>query len=370
MKARSLVLRLHLLIGLSTGGLLLLLGSSGAVLVFRSEIDEAFRAPVQTAATGAPVTLQALVDAARRRHPVFRPTGLVLPEHDGRPARVGMVDSLGGDLEVLVDPHTGEVLGSRWVERSPLHALRLLHAELYMGPRGSVAVGLLGVWLLVQGVTGLYLWWPFVSRPGRGFAIRWSRPWPVVGYDLHRAVGVLSLLFNVPVALTGVLLGLAALAPPAPGLVPPPLASGARPGLVPLPLDAVARRADTVLPGGRLVSLRLSGDGEGVALVRKRMPGDLDPRGSSLVLVDPYGGRILGVSDARQARWARYLWPLVTRLHFGDFGGIVSKALYAVGGLTYSVLVVTGYVVWLSRPRARVGTAREHGALETAGPRR
>jgi uncharacterized iron-regulated membrane protein len=354
MKARGLVLRLHILVGGLTGGLLLLLSVSGALLVFRSEIDDTLHgSPAPGAPGGAPVALQALLDAARRRHPTFEVTGLALPDDSRRAARVGMTDPSGGELEVLIDPHTGAVLASHWAARSPLHALRVLHTELYLGPRGAGVVGALGLWLLLQGTTGLYLWRPFLRRPAWGFTVRWRRRLPVVTYDLHKTLGAASLAFNIPIALTGALLGFAALAGPAAWGVRTPPASTAPPGLGPLSLDTIARQADRALPAGRLVSVDLRRAHEGVVAVRKRLPGDLDPRGGSAVWIDRSGGQVLGVHDVRRARVGERLWSLVTTVHYGDFAGMPSKALYLAGGLASAALVLTGYATWLTRPRSR-----------------
>ena len=109
---------------------------------------------------------------------------------------------------MLLDPASARVLASRWLERSPLHALHALHTELYLGGRGRVAVGALGLLLVLQGATGLFLWWPFTRRLPRGFTIRRGRRWRVLGYDLHKVIGIASLAFHVPVALTGALLAL------------------------------------------------------------------------------------------------------------------------------------------------------------------
>ena len=186
MRVRALALRLHLVIGVLTGAGLLVLGLSGAVLVLRPDFEGSQSAELAPAPSGAPApSLDALLEAARRRHPGFVVTSLSLPGGDAA-ARVGMLDTTGGALEVLIDPRSGRIAGSHWAERSPLHALRLLHTELYLGARGRVIVGLLGLWLVLQGMTGLYLWWPLMKRPRWGFTVRWARPWPVMGRDLQR----------------------------------------------------------------------------------------------------------------------------------------------------------------------------------------
>ncbi len=391
MTARAVAIRVHLALAVGLGAMMLILGISGAVLVFRDDLEPLFLpavAPVQPRPERVP--LQALVDAAQRSQPGLRPRALILPEAEGRPARVAMAGRPGEAPEVLVDPHSGAVLGARWRERSPLHALRLLHADLYLGTPGRAIVGLLGVAFLLQGLTGAYLWWPFTRRPSRGFAVRWNRGWPVVGYDVHKAVGAASLAFNLPIALTGALLGLSALAPasgwpsqagdlaPASGWTPGPGAAGAgaaaaqvsrRPGhsRASLPVDVIAARGLVALPG-RLVSVTLPADvsdeagdrgpGNGVAIVRMALPGDLDRRGTGLVLIERATGEALAVHGGRRAPVSTRLWDVVAPLHHGDFGGTPAKLLYAAGGLTAPVLVLTGYAVRLGRGRTTTGRLR------------
>jgi uncharacterized iron-regulated membrane protein len=189
------------------------------------------------------------------------------------------------------------VVGSRWLERSPLHALRALHTELYLGGRGRLVVGALGLLLVLQGATGLFLWWPFTRRLPRGFTIRRGRRWRVVGYDLHKLVGIASLAFHVPVALTGALLALSAGGP-------------ARSGAV-----------------------------------------EVRERDGSVAWLDRGTGTVTVVRDPRRA--GDRALGLVTGLHEGRFGGIASRWLYVAGGLTPVALALTGLGIWLGRPRPR-----------------
>ena len=96
MRVRALALRLHLVVGVLTGAALLILGLSGAALVLRPELDDALHAgPLETVSDAPAVSLDALVDAARRRHPGFRVTSIALPERSTDAARIGMLDSTG-----------------------------------------------------------------------------------------------------------------------------------------------------------------------------------------------------------------------------------------------------------------------------------
>jgi uncharacterized iron-regulated membrane protein len=199
---------------------------------------------------------------------------------------------------VLLDPGSARVLASRWIERSPLHALRALHTELYLGGRGRLVVGALGLLQVLQGATGLFLWWPFTRRLPRGFSIRRGRRWRVLGYDVHKVVGIASLAFHLPVACTGALLALSA------GAAPPP------PGAV-----------------------------------------EVRERDGSVARLDRATGAVTIVRDPR--RPGERLWALAGMLHEGRFAGLAWKWLYVAGGLTPVALAITGLGIWLGRPPQR-----------------
>jgi len=296
-KGRATVLRLHLAVALLAGAGLLLVSVSGAALVFRPELDDAvFGGPVRVAPGGGRAPLQALLAAGQAAHPGLTPVSLARPERDDRPARLRLERPGGEIVEVLLDPGSARVLGSRWLERSPLHALRALHTELYLGGRGRLVVGALGLLLVLQGATGLFLWWPFTRRLPRGFTIRRGRRWRVVGYDLHKVIGIASLAFHVPVALTGALLALSAGAGPA------------RSGAV-----------------------------------------EVRERDGSVAWLDRGSGAVTVAHDPR--RPGERLWALVAALHEGRFAGLASRWLYVAGGLTPVALALTGLGIRLGRPR-------------------
>jgi uncharacterized iron-regulated membrane protein len=355
MRVRALALRLHLLVGVLTGAALLVLGLSGAVLVLRPDFESSQSAGLTPAPSGGSApSLDALLEAARRRHPGFLVTSLSL-SGGGAAARVGMLDTAGGALEVLIDPRSGRIVGSSWTERSPLHALRLLHTELYLGTRGRALVGILGLWLMLQGITGLYLWWPLMRRPRWGFTVRWTRPWPVVGRDLHKALGAASLVFHLPIAATGALLGIVAL----PlgtldvGRAPSRAAAAASWPPAARSLERLAREAERAMRGATITAFRFLPDG--LVAVTMRVPGELHPRGTSFVLLQAAGGSVVRVSDSRQAPWTAQLWAGARALHVGAVGGFAARAVYVLGGLASVALTLSGYALALARSRALRG---------------
>lgn len=292
-KGRATILRVHLTIALLAGAGLVLVSVSGAALVFRPELDDAVFGTVRVPAGTAPAPLSRLVQAGHAAHPRLTPVTLILPERADGPARLRLERPPREIVEMLLDPGSARVLASRWLERSPLHALHLLHTELYLGARGRWASGALGLLLVAQGASGLFLWWPFTRRLSRGFTVRRGRRWGVVGYDLHKVVGIASLAFHLPMALTGALL----VCWPAAG---PP-------------------RADVV---------------------------EVRERGRVVASLDRATGRVTPVA-------AGTLRALVATVHEGRFAGLASRALYVAAGLTPLALATTGFLIWLGRPRSR-----------------
>lgn len=305
-KGRAAVLGLHLGVALLAGGGLLLVSVSGAVLVFRPELDDAvFGGPVRVTPGAARAPIRSLLAAGQAAHPGLVAVRLTLPERVGHAARLRLEGPGGEIVEVLLDPGSARVLASRWLERSPLHALRALHTELYLGRRGRFAVGALGVLLVLQGATGLFLWWPFTRRLSRGFTIRRGRRWRVIGFDVHKVVGIASLAFHLPVAGTGALLALAAGAPPPAGTV------------------------------------------------------EVRERDGSAAWMDRASGMVTIVGDPR--RPGARGWALAAALHEGRFAGPASRWLYVAAGLTPVALAITGLGIWLGRPLTLPSPLRSEG---------
>lgn len=203
---RPAVVRVHRWIGLLTGPVVLVLGLSGSALVYREELGAALdgRPPaVEPAASAA--SLDAAVASARARYPGAEPRAVRLARSAREPHRIEL-RWRGDRVEVWVDPYRGTVLGSRFPDRSVLVAVHRLHTSLHMGRPGSAIVGLLGLLLLVEGATGLWLWPPSTWRRRRAHPSR-RRP---SGGGLHRLLGALTLAVNGLLGLTGALLAFAA----------------------------------------------------------------------------------------------------------------------------------------------------------------
>jgi uncharacterized iron-regulated membrane protein len=205
----------------------------------------------------------------------------------------------------------------------------------------------------------------FMLRLGGGWGNR--PPWA----ELHKFIGVWSLLFNVVIGLTGAVLGLENLANQieqkwlrSPAQKPPAAAqeadaaSAARPSSsrAERPVATLLADAKKAFPDFAPRVILFPARSGGPISIRGEVPGMLvaqsHVRSANSITLDSTTGAVLRVVDGRKnTGWTRAYWA-VDPLHFGYFGGLPTKVIWFVLGLTPSVLAVTGSVMWWQR-RAR-----------------
>jgi uncharacterized iron-regulated membrane protein len=186
-----------------------------------------------------------------------------------------------------------------------------LHVNLLSGKTGRAINGVGAVFVLALCLTGAVLWWPGIRAWRRGLMIHHPSNWKLFNWQLHNVVG----LWALPVVLMFGAVGVYAGFPEpfqllinriAPLEVYKPLPEAALTPKVP-----VVPVSTTTPPRPRFRPHYSTGD--------------------------------------KIVRWFSYL-------HFGNFGGTVSKAIWVVIGLAPAFLFATGFLMWWNRilvPRTR-----------------
>ena len=365
------LLTLHSWAGIVTGLLLFIVCFSGAVVVFKHEIDLwANPSLAQLPRAEPPAPLDTVLARLQERYPGATVEALALPDavnpayfafirEPGAPAAHGTKIALRGD--------TGAVIGP--VDSQLGQYLRMLHVFLFFGPRWIV--GFLGVAMLVLIATGIVIHRKILAEL---FTQRWGRSFRVVMSDLHKSAGIWGLGFHILIALTGAWLGLAPLfeqgfsyATRAAAPVPRAAAAAGKPPALPpatmASLDALHAAARQAVPGFEVayVSLRRWGTAGATADFTGGLRGHLasTPR----VEFDAATGRIRRVHDPRTAGFWSQVNALMEPLHFGNFGGLPLKWLYFFLGLTPAFLSITGTLIWLDgRQQRRRESAGAHAS--------
>jgi uncharacterized iron-regulated membrane protein len=120
-------------------------------------------------------------------------------------------------------------------------------------------------------------------------------------------------------------------------------------------LDEIVRRAEAIWPAGQTTWVYPPAGDRAAFMVRRRLPGESHPNGKSFVYVDQYTGEVLRAESAFEAaaagRFINNLYPL----HIGVMGGTATRLLQVLVGLTPSALLLTGFLIWRNRRRAKPG---------------
>src|SRR5262249_1271430 len=135
-----------------------------------------------------------------------------------------------------------------------------------------------------------------------------------------------------------------------------------------LPMDEYLRIGRAAMPDGRAVELRLPQGGKGAVDLRLYRAGDLSPDGNH-VYMDPATGGVVSIDRIGDRPLRERFLAAMAPIHYGEFGGLPIKTLWAVLGITPALLFVTGLVAWW-RPKRKQGqptTERELEEVALAG---
>lgn len=369
---RRWIFNLHLIVGLTAGLLVSLIGLTGSLLVFRHEIDRALypalfhAAPVSTDFPERQITFEETIRRVSAAYPKAK-IQLLLPART--PGDSDEVWLKKPQARVFVDPATGKLLGSLDPGHSPTDTLFALHTTLLEGDSGENVVGVGGLCLLFLSLSGLIVWWPKRRHNlGQHLTIKWSASAIRRNYDLHRAAGFYASVLLTLSALTGT--GLAFSEPVTAALYrwtgtpqPKKPTSSAEPAAPKdIPLDRIARYAEAALPEARLIRIALPAKAGAPVVVRMRFPDELHPNGMNNLYFTPGTGRLLRIDDSRHAPPVQHLLNLRYPLHVGVWAGLVSRILLSLLGLMPALLFVTGVRMWWIRvvaKRLRAKASRE-----------
>lgn len=337
---------------------LLLLCVTGLPLIFHDEIDQALGYGVAAEASGAPsLSTDAITARLLARHP-GQHVQFVLwdPDTPGVVAfAIGRAaDSPPGENEaVYVDAADGRVLAEDSLDRGPMGTIRKLHAELFLGPFGGIALGFVALLFLTALVSGVVVYAPFVRREPFG-VIRSSSP-RIRTLDLHNLVGMATLGWALVVGATGLINSWGDIAVQvwqARELSHMATTSNADMSGRPATIDAVVASARAAAPGMAPSFVAMPG-----SVLTSRSHYGVFLRGDTPltehllkpVLVDK-SGRVAGV---RELPWYMKGLFLAQPLHFGDYGGWPLKLVWALLDLLTIYVLVGGFRLWLGRRQGR-----------------
>lgn len=336
---------------------LLMLCVTGLPLVFTHEIEEVLLHQAWTPANpdGERLDLDQVLATALSRHPgdvpAFmsfdedRPVVNVTSRAPDAPAgqfNFQPIDQTSGDAAPLVAGHP------------VMEFLLQLHTDMFLGLPGMLFLGAMGLLLVVAVVSGVVLYAPFMRRLPFG-AVRLRKAARTRWLDYHNLLGAVTVAWVLVVGATGVVNTLAT-----PIIAywkktalkeltvayDAPVAAGERASL-----DAAVKRAQAALPGMQLQFVAFPGsdystDHHYAVFLHGDTP--LTTHLITPALIDARTGQLAAVAPMP---WYVKALSLSQPLHFGDYGGLALKILWALLDVVTIVILGSGLYLWLARRR-------------------
>jgi len=375
MRLRTPALILHRWIGLLVSLLLIIISLTGSLLIFSDELDRAFNPQLlHVEPQGEMQSHQELVESAKKLYPALKVHRITVPSSPDVAYTVMMADAKDDYTDVYLNPFNGEVLGSRPWKQTIGGFLIELHVHLLAGDFGMQIVGICGGLLLLMGITGLALWngWRNLKY---GLTIRWQAPRQLVHYDVHKAIGVLSVAFLALIAATGMAM---VFWTPFENAVyhltqnprPVEVASQVAVGKAPMAINEILQKAEAALPGAKLFKFFPAKKPEATFNVWMHFPQEHEFNKEPYLHLDQYTGAVLRVDNPKQASLATRIMTAQYILHVGNYGGWFTRILYCLVGFAPLALVVTGFALWQRRRwlAAHRREAMQHSQRVTAKP--
>jgi len=342
----------HRWLGLIGGAFLLVISLTGIILVFEDEIHRLTGRDrvLKEIADGPRQSVDSLLAGLRAQYPDAQVTGLRL--YTNQPDMAIRADIRRGEANELayLDPYTGNVLDVTPNQDVFFRTALELHKGLLLGFPGEMIMGLVGLCLLGSTLTGLWYYRQSLLQPFKT-GVRWGKSARIVNGDLHKLLGVSALLFLLLMGGTGVFFHWEELEhafdegeaqkPEKPVSPPPPINSVSL-------LVLVAQNTVPELTPEIISFPKAAGD---PLVVRGNRPESRRILGkfNTSVEVDPLAGQVTQVFHAEEADAEYQFEHLAEQLHFGRFGGWLTKGLWTLGALSLATLVLTGLVVWRKR---------------------
>jgi uncharacterized iron-regulated membrane protein len=359
----------HRWLGLTVGVIFTIVSVSGSALLFQTHYWEWAHGDLTPPDMSADIgSIDRWIEQGKKAVPDLGEPIAVWPPHvEHNLSDAGMLIFAGrtpgglgnmGFAAVLVAPATGDVLGVVDVDRSPAYAPLFLHRDLWAGQTGQVISAIMAIGTLLLLVIGIYLWWPPWSQFVRRLL---GKPWRSLkqARPLHDWVGVWTLVILTALVGSGLALVRPAWVEPALNAVvgPEPPDHEKQPPLAaacagPVTFDAALARASALVPGGRFKSLYPIDYPK-----FRRWELVLEPehaegrRAESHVLVDrDCGGVTLEATPAtRSGHETASMW--LSDIHDGAAFGRGGPLFVSLMGLSPLVLLWSGILLWLRRPR-------------------
>lgn len=338
------IFKYHSWFGLIAGLYLIVMGISGAILVFHDSIDQDVPINIPANLIEKSPDFDLAIAAVQHKYPLWE---LRLANFKQEEALIFDLRNLKERRKVFVDPQTAKIIKDLNYHSQFTSWLLKLHYSLHAGILGRILILLFGILFLLSLITGIYLYRKSILK-ALLFKVKIKMKNKKSFYSsLHRYVGVWALLLNMVLVITGIILSFgvakAGLNTPLPPASPEIITS----------VNGIIHDLKKNHPEFTPTYMRLPK--QEIAKITVYGNFEKDPFFFSeffnFFQIDYKTGKIVSVKKISEGSLLEKLNSMVTPFHYGEYGGIWIKILYSIIGLSGPFLSITGFYLWWKRKR-------------------
>jgi len=372
MKTRKIIRKIHLWIGLPAGLILAVVGLTGSIYIFQPEITSWLN---QEKLLPAKEEVIFSSDKEIARY-IEDKTGKKIKSLQWplRERRIYMFMSKGDDNSwYYLDQTTGEISPRSELTGSAFFAfVKELHTNLIVGEPGRWITATASLLLAIIMIgTGLYLWWPRnwkILKTWRGFKSRFTininRSKKRLNYDLHSVLGFYMIIPLFLMSITGayfiydneiqwVVDTITLSEERSNSDWTKKVRAKAPEDKEPLTIYDALDIMDELYPQylkRNMWMYTLEERGYLSLAFQETNTVSAGPQFRIFVSVDPYTGEILRDTNPNNLPMGSRISELwLLPVHFGEFGGLITRIIWFAGGLMPTLFLITGFIMWKNR---------------------
>lgn len=333
---------------------------TGLPLIFAHDIEHMMLPELeQVSADATPPSLSAIADKAEANRPGEQILYLLFDQEEPLLHVVTAEKAMSPPDDFyyqLFDLNTGIKLDVPQPNEGIMHIITQLHIDMFAGLPGMLFLGVMAVLMLIAIISGVVLYTPFMRRMEFG-EIRRSGGRRTNWLDIHNVLGIVTVVWLFVVGLTG---AINTLGTPVEQMWQmtelPDMASTHEGNPVPehyAPLDVVVDNLSQLLPEQSLMTVAMpntpfaSAHHYGLYMVGSTA---ITSRLLAPALADAGTGEI--TAHREMPLYVKTLF-ISQPLHFGDYGGMPLKILWALLDIATIILLISGLYLWVLRRKSK-----------------
>jgi len=345
---------------------LLLLCLTGLPLIFTDEIhhwmEEDTDAPALSANTPK-ASIDEVINSAKNQLP-GKEMKYIYWDEDKEPGKMffTLADSSSApetaNSYLTMDSRTAKVLQTPVNEMDFMDIMYHLHVDLMAGLPGMLFLGFMGILFTASIISGVVLYGPIMKRYDFGM-IRTEKSNRLRWLDLHNVIGIVSLAWAFVVCITGVINTLAdpavevwragQLAEMVSEYKDKPRVKETELGPLQVAIDKTREAApDMEVNFIAFPGTLYSSNYHYAVYVKGNTP--LTSRIIKPALIDAQTNEL---TDIRDLPWYLKTVYISQPFHFGDYGGMPMKVLWALFDLATIIVLISGLYLWIARRKSK-----------------